>query len=210
MSSQRKIETVERKQQLTDVALSQFALNGYHKTAVSDVVKEAGVSQGTFYWYFRSKEESALYIIEEGKRELLKVLEQGYRNEEATVEEMLLETNRLFYDFFTFAEENRNLMILLLIKGVGADTPIHKAASETFTAIEKASQRNLERARELNLLPQNMDVSIQSTLITNMVIGTISSWLFGPNLDINYKPDVSAEKMATSAAMLGFYGITGY
>ncbi|WP_185819689.1 TetR/AcrR family transcriptional regulator [Salibacterium salarium] len=209
MTSQRKMETAERKQQLTEVALGQLALNGYHKTTVSDVVKEAGVSQGTFYLYFRSKEEAALHIIEEGKTELLKVLEQGYRNEETTVEEMIESTIRLFYDFFSFAMEHRNLMILLFIKGYGADTPIHKAALETFNALERASQRNLERSRELHLLPQDTDIPMQASLITNMVTSTISSWLFGPGLDVNHTPGISAEKMARSAAMFGFYGIIG-
>lgn len=46
----------ERKTEIFEAAKRLFAENGYDKTTVSDIVKEVGVSQGTFYWYFDSKE----------------------------------------------------------------------------------------------------------------------------------------------------------
>lgn len=45
-----------RRKELMDVAEELFLENGYEKTAVSHIVKKAGVAQGTFYYYFKSKE----------------------------------------------------------------------------------------------------------------------------------------------------------
>jgi AcrR family transcriptional regulator len=45
-----------RRKELMDVAEKLFLENGYEKTAVSDIVKKTGVAQGTFYYYFKSKE----------------------------------------------------------------------------------------------------------------------------------------------------------
>jgi AcrR family transcriptional regulator len=42
---------------ILDVAEELFSKNGYDETAVSDIVGEMGVAQGTFYYYFASKEE---------------------------------------------------------------------------------------------------------------------------------------------------------
>lgn len=47
----------ERRQQILEAALAVFTQKGYHATNVSDVAAQAGVSQGTIYWYFESKEE---------------------------------------------------------------------------------------------------------------------------------------------------------
>jgi AcrR family transcriptional regulator len=47
----------ERRQQILDAALEVFSRTGYHVTNVSDVAAQAGVSQGTIYWYFDSKDE---------------------------------------------------------------------------------------------------------------------------------------------------------
>jgi AcrR family transcriptional regulator len=47
----------ERKQQLLDCAARLFAERGYADTRVIDIVKEAGVAKGLFYWYFENKEQ---------------------------------------------------------------------------------------------------------------------------------------------------------
>ncbi|GAG16406.1 unnamed protein product, partial [marine sediment metagenome] len=47
----------ERRQQILEAALEVFSRKGYHVTNVSDVAAQAGVSQGTIYWYFDSKDE---------------------------------------------------------------------------------------------------------------------------------------------------------
>jgi AcrR family transcriptional regulator len=47
----------ERRQELIEVAERLFKEKGYESTAVSDIVKEINVGQGTFYHYFRSKED---------------------------------------------------------------------------------------------------------------------------------------------------------
>ena len=55
--SKRELQREERRGQILDAALTVFSQKGYHATNVSDVAAQAGVSQGTIYWYFDSKEE---------------------------------------------------------------------------------------------------------------------------------------------------------
>ena len=47
----------ERRSQILDAALVVFAQKGLHDTRVSEIAAQAGVSQGTVYWYFKSKED---------------------------------------------------------------------------------------------------------------------------------------------------------
>lgn len=47
----------ERKDEILNAAMELFASKGYEQTSVSDIVKKIGVAQGTFYYYFQSKEE---------------------------------------------------------------------------------------------------------------------------------------------------------
>jgi AcrR family transcriptional regulator len=47
----------ERRRQILDAALEVFTQKGFNAATVSDVAARAGVSQGTIYWYFESKEE---------------------------------------------------------------------------------------------------------------------------------------------------------
>ncbi|MGV9505551.1 TetR/AcrR family transcriptional regulator [Streptomyces tendae] len=46
-----------RRRQILDGAARCFARNGFHATSMQDVLREAGLSAGAVYRYFRSKEE---------------------------------------------------------------------------------------------------------------------------------------------------------
>lgn len=53
-----------RKQELIQAAEELFRVSGYEETSVSDIVKKVGVAQGTFYYYFKSKEDALDAVID--------------------------------------------------------------------------------------------------------------------------------------------------
>ena len=53
-----------RREQLLDAAVRTFVNTGYSATRVSDIVREAGVAQGTFYLYFASKSDIFRQVVE--------------------------------------------------------------------------------------------------------------------------------------------------
>ena len=57
MSAARYVDRASRRNELIAAALQVFARKGVAGTAVSDIVKQASVAQGTFYLYFKSKDE---------------------------------------------------------------------------------------------------------------------------------------------------------
>lgn len=54
----------ERKQQIIDAAITAFARNGFHKTRMDDIAEESKISKGLLYWYFKSKEEITIAILD--------------------------------------------------------------------------------------------------------------------------------------------------
>ncbi|PWU67604.1 MULTISPECIES: TetR/AcrR family transcriptional regulator [Gracilibacillus] len=194
---------------LLEVALELFATKGYHATKVSDVVKKAGVAQGTFYWYFESKEEIVLKIMAEGRKKLLEVVHSGYRKEEGNIRDMVDSSKRLMKKLLSFASNNRNLMILLLLKGQGGDEKLRNAISETLVAIEKEFANNIQRAIELQMLEDRDCVEFQAQMLTSLVTGTISRWLFGPMHELNYQPSLSIDKVVDEMVRYEFFGLIG-
>ncbi len=51
-----------RREQLLKAARKVFRANGYDGSSVSEIVREAGVAQGTFYLYFPSKRDAAVSL----------------------------------------------------------------------------------------------------------------------------------------------------
>lgn len=58
----------DRKRHLLEVARARFIADGYAATPVSAIVRDAGVAQGTFYLYFRSKQA----VLAELRREVFR------------------------------------------------------------------------------------------------------------------------------------------
>lgn len=50
-------EAEERRNEILDTAEMLFFARGYARTTVNDILREIGIAKGTFYYYFKSKEE---------------------------------------------------------------------------------------------------------------------------------------------------------
>ena len=64
-----------RKHRLVDSAKLAFALNGYHETSISEIVRQAGIARSTFYQYFDSK----LHLFESILESFLQDLNESIR-----------------------------------------------------------------------------------------------------------------------------------
>jgi AcrR family transcriptional regulator len=53
-----------RKNQILDAAMETFAEVGFHKARMSDIAESSGLSKGSLYWYFESKDSIILHLLE--------------------------------------------------------------------------------------------------------------------------------------------------
>ena len=53
-----------KRQRLTDAAMRLFHTHGYHKTSLADIAREARVPLGGIYYYFKTKDEIGVAVLE--------------------------------------------------------------------------------------------------------------------------------------------------
>jgi hypothetical protein len=46
-------------------------------------------------------------------------------------------------------------------------------------------------------------------MLTSLVLGTLSKWLFGPKHDLNYVPKFSVDEMTEELVHFEFFGLIG-
>lgn len=103
----------ERKQQILDAALEIFAKNGYHKASISQIAKEANISKGLLYNYFRNKEELLIEVMSDGIKHLLR----GYslKSEENAKTELKLMIEQSF-DFMDEDQKHWQLYFSIMMQ----------------------------------------------------------------------------------------------
>jgi AcrR family transcriptional regulator len=65
----------EKRQAITDIAITEFADNDYKSASISRLVAQAGIAKGSFYQYFEDKKDLYFYLIDLGSQEKAKFLE---------------------------------------------------------------------------------------------------------------------------------------
>jgi AcrR family transcriptional regulator len=84
--------------ELVDAALDLFIEKGFAATRLEDVAKRAGVSKGTLYLYFDSKEDLLKAAIREGYSEPLRHGEQALASFEGSSEDLLRTILKMWWD----------------------------------------------------------------------------------------------------------------
>ena len=88
--SPRIVDRTARRAEIASAASRIFAANGVSNTTVSDIVKAAGIAQGTFYLYFDSKDDVVLAVVHQFADDMLAAIERAVSASGTTAVEKLL------------------------------------------------------------------------------------------------------------------------
>lgn len=154
----RSTEITRRKKDAKRTAMMQaavrvFARKGYHAATVRDIVAEAGVAIGTFYFYFPDKETLFNHLFEETADFMLQTLDQALNSRSTFAAK--LEAAIQAYINIAFYEPA--VVQLLLVGSVGSVTTLVERRSEYREKLTRAWQRTLTAALERKeIVPQNI------------------------------------------------------
>jgi Transcriptional regulator len=198
----------ERKQQLLQIALELFATVGYEKTKVSDIVAKGNVSQGTFYWYFKSKEAIALEMLEIGRAQLLDAIKLGYRTKKVDLQDSVASTTQMFERIFHFAENNKYFMNILL-KGIHSQPKIQEKVEEIKADMETAFAENIAQAKELKMISREVDPKLLAVFIMSLLEGVLARWLFQSPSSKDALQQKTLQQLIEETVHFEFFGIFG-
>jgi len=145
---------MKTKEKLLHSAKKIFSEKGFYRTRVSDIVKDAGVSQGTFYIYFKSKEEIFKEIILELKEKIIEITKNVYGE---SIEDKLLSMNRAILEIIY---ENRTITEIFLYQLFSTSEEMKKIYFETVEKIRKILSETIyaeiKNGKIKNINPENV------------------------------------------------------
>lgn len=112
--SSRQLSALETKQALFNSAIKLFAENGFSKVTINDITAKAGTSKGSFYTYYKSKDQ---VILENFER-----VDEHYLNTAKKLTGLKTASEKLFYflnEFYIYASDNIGLDIMKVVYNNG-------------------------------------------------------------------------------------------
>ena len=162
-----------KKQMLLDTAANVFSAKGYHNTSVKDIVDKAGVSVGTFYFYFKSKEDlfTKLYesIVKEFNDRTMSVID---------VEQfpMLKNFTRVMVATLWMYEQKREIARLVMLEAATFDSGFQEleiSRMQDFTQTMAAWFTRFQRHDGVNI----PDVQVAARIYAGSYNGLVNAWL---------------------------------
>ena len=96
---------LQNRSAILSAAREVFGEMGYEVATVRDIIRRTGLAAGTFYNYYRSKEEVFAALAQEGARRFAPIL-KARRAESADFEDFVRSAIGAYYEFI--ADEHRN------------------------------------------------------------------------------------------------------
>ncbi len=88
LQQRREKEKAARRKTILQAALQVFGSQGYHGTRMDAIAEIAQLGKATLYYYFKSKDELLLAILEDGIREFFLLLEQAWQQVATPLEKL--------------------------------------------------------------------------------------------------------------------------
>jgi AcrR family transcriptional regulator len=159
-----------RSTQILQAARQVFAQQGFHATRMSDIAQAAGVSQGTLYHYFSSKDELFLAVLRPWNEQVAEIAKQLPAGEALVTDRFWL-INQIATNFF---ETDQDLLPVFVEYWAYIQRNPKAAAAfkEFFQVMQQSIQDILSRGIEMGEF-KPVDVEILSALPLAILDGTI-------------------------------------
>ncbi len=185
---------LNNREAILNAAREVFADLGYGATTVRDIIRKTGLASGTFYNYYKSKEEVFEALMDDGMRRIRPRLKAD-RIRSRTFEEFIRNAFRTYFDYLatdrmTFQIMRRNPAALR----VRMDTP------EMIAGFEEIRQYIEEDIRDGNVPPVDSEYLMAAVVGIAMEIG--DRMIMRAEID----PQTAAD-FATTLVLHGFHAL---
>lgn len=172
-SEETQIKKDLKRKHIIHCAVKVFSAKGYHGTTVKDVVDEAAISVGTFYFYFKNKEDLFAEMYEEVSTEFFNMLCSAFLQLDHQVDAGF---SKAIAYFLKIIDCNRPLAKIMLIESVGLNPNFESKRAEVTKRFVDYTAVYFDQMKVAKLI-QIPDVTISAMAFIGTLYSIIMEWL---------------------------------
>jgi len=174
----------EKKNRILRVAMEEFSRRGFSGANTNVIARKAGISIGSLYKYFKTKEDLFLTIVIIGVQQLESVLDKVMESD-GTLEEKIESLLRMILDH---SKSNGHIIrIYNEMTTEGNSVLIKHLSSELEAASARCFKNMIQKAVDEGSIAPDIDVGVFSFAMDNLFIA----------LQFSYASDYYRERMKT-------------
>jgi len=142
----------ERRTRILSAAANVFSEKGFHKSSVSDIIKESNIARGTFYLYFDSKKDVFQYILDEIIKDIqmrIPRLDEQFQKGLSILIQNLKKNIKNVLDYFL---QNREMTRILLLYGYGLDNETDNMLNRFYERMRQLIESSLRLGQSWNFI----------------------------------------------------------
>jgi AcrR family transcriptional regulator len=170
----------KRKYEIIDAAIKIFSDKGFYKTKVKDITDYLEISTGTFYIYFKNKEELFIEAIEGIVESILGTAREAIKNEDDFVMRLVLRGRVFFEKYSKYAE----IMNQLRAEMTRDSEFFQNRVKQIYHELTKPIIKELQDAMDSGLIRKT-----DPDLLAYGLTGLIETMSFRMTVDNNYTFD---------------------
>jgi len=160
----------DTKQRIIETGARIIHLKGYNHTGIQEVIKAAGVPKGSFYFYFKNKEDFGLHVIDFYNNMYLGMIDPVVNNKDLLPLKRIEKMFDLFIGLFKELDYTCGCPIGNLSQEMGDLNEAFSAKlTESVELIAGVYKDILDEAKEMKEIPETIDTQETAEFI-------VSSW----------------------------------
>ncbi|QFU94064.1 TetR/AcrR family transcriptional regulator [Amycolatopsis sp. YIM 10] len=172
--------TAERRVQLVRAAHHVFSSQGYRNTGVSDIVKEAGVSHGTFYNYFDNKRHILDDVLDTGVDFILDAVVGADEPDDAsTADELAAQFRTILTRVFDLVDREPALVQFILLDAPAIDDESLQRLLRLVRTFGATASAFLSNGVRRGFLQSDLDTEIAGEGLLSLIISAILTGVRG-------------------------------
>ena len=150
----RRRRKAERPQEIVEAAFAEFSRNGYATTTLDQIAERAGVTKGTIYVYFESKEHLFISMVREFTKPTMETVEDMFKTHDGSTADLLRAQFSFIYEHLVEDRRRREVVRMLI-----AEAPRFPELADRYHAeilrpcldmLRQAIQRGVDRGEIRN------------------------------------------------------------
>jgi AcrR family transcriptional regulator len=171
----RRRRKAERPKEILEAAFEEFSRNGYAATALDEVAERAGVTKGTIYVYFDSKEHLFISMVRDFTKATLDTVIEMFESHEGSTADLLRAQFSFIYEHIVGDRRRREVLRMLIAEASRFPALADRYHEEIHRPCHDLLQRAIQRGIDRGEIPRSAIIECPQVIIAPIAL--VDLWM---------------------------------